>query len=544
MLLPIDEDPFEINADTRTVKIPTSFSKCASVQEDANAEMIVFTIDRFFDFTDLDTCQICVQWITPEGKEGLSLIDVRDLETFPGKIRFGWLLTSALTEAAGKIKFAVRFFKKAADDSYTYVFNTLPAEIIIKEGLEFDETEGANNQDVSATTLFKQFITNSQNPSYPIPQSPYYAAPGLDLPAAASLVDNTLTLKAQAITSDLGNIAYAWYYTPSGTTVSTQVEGTDVYEEVNPTSRVKGDVYYTKVGSDDALAYELYTGDIPTTDGTQLYERYTTFTIPDGTEEVVGRYRVEATNTVGDVTLGANTSNPVPSTTCVLPAPAPVQIETDLPTHKFLDSKTNMAALGVGLATDSANPVHSYSWSYSDTDATLQTDVESKGTAFSIDADAAGWYQLTVTASLNRKEEVGKSIICRVTALPKAPVPVLYYKVADALEFEPVTEDVDTTKDNPLGTLVTLKVETGLENATALESDKVEYIWQVQTADGSFRDIDVLDAENDGILAGGLGTSELIVRTQVNSYNYRCVVKNTIEKETVEATTPVSFTVV
>ena len=58
ILLPLDEDPFEINANTRTIKVPASFSKCASVQEDANAEMIVFTIDRYFDFVDLNTCDI------------------------------------------------------------------------------------------------------------------------------------------------------------------------------------------------------------------------------------------------------------------------------------------------------------------------------------------------------------------------------------------------------------------------------------------------------------------------------------------------------
>ena len=65
-LLPLDETPFIINANTRTITIPQEFSKCGAVKGDNFCEVATFVIDRYFDFKDLADTTIVVQWINAD----------------------------------------------------------------------------------------------------------------------------------------------------------------------------------------------------------------------------------------------------------------------------------------------------------------------------------------------------------------------------------------------------------------------------------------------------------------------------------------------
>jgi hypothetical protein len=138
-MIPSDEKPFEINANTRTVLVPADFAKCAGVVGDNMCEIITFTVDRYFDYVDLATTTICVQWKTPTST-GISHIGLRDLTTVSGKMRFGWPLTNKLTETAGNIVFAVKFFKTESDKT-VYVLNTTPATIPIKDSLNLNSND-------------------------------------------------------------------------------------------------------------------------------------------------------------------------------------------------------------------------------------------------------------------------------------------------------------------------------------------------------------------------------------------------------------------
>ena len=61
--LPLDEPMFEINANTRAISIPNDFrSNGLSVQGDHLAETVFFSIDRYFDFTDLSGADIAINW--------------------------------------------------------------------------------------------------------------------------------------------------------------------------------------------------------------------------------------------------------------------------------------------------------------------------------------------------------------------------------------------------------------------------------------------------------------------------------------------------
>ena len=229
-MIPSDEEPFVIDANARTISIPAAFNKCAGVVGDNMCEIVTFTIDRYFDYVDLATAEICVQWSTVDG-EGISHIGLRDLETVPGKIRFGWPLTGELTKKAGNVTFAVRFFIKD-QDKFVYLLNTLSTSITIRPTLILTNP---NVDPHDATSEFGKFIQNSENPTYPTPAPVYFNnKPGLNLlPQAKIDANDQLKMRAQAVVSDNGHIVYNWYFKenakPDADTVAYNKES--VYDE-------------------------------------------------------------------------------------------------------------------------------------------------------------------------------------------------------------------------------------------------------------------------------------------------------------------------
>ena len=225
MMIPLDEQTegiFKINANDRTIAIPAQFNKCAGVQNDNFCEIAVFTIDRYFDFQDLNETQICIQWINANGQEGISHICLRDIETFPGKLRFGWPLTTKITEYAGPVQFAVRFYVSREDKEnntkITYVLNTLQHTITIKPTLNINElSDNVITENISGD-IFNYVVKNSQNPSFEIPLTPLFREPGKELVTVAAIneTDDSLTLEAQAVASDRGIISYDWKFIPAG----------------------------------------------------------------------------------------------------------------------------------------------------------------------------------------------------------------------------------------------------------------------------------------------------------------------------------------
>lgn len=137
VILPIDEELFEINANTREIKVPDTFKKIAGVEGDQVAEVIYFSIDRYFDTMDLNNQNIYIEWYGPDGEDGISEEFVRDISK-KDKIIFGWALHEEITQKAGQVEFAVRFYSKDEDGNVEYSLRTLPQRITISKGLEMD----------------------------------------------------------------------------------------------------------------------------------------------------------------------------------------------------------------------------------------------------------------------------------------------------------------------------------------------------------------------------------------------------------------------
>lgn len=514
LLLPLDEEVFEINANARTITVPPNFKKYGvSIQGDEIAETLLFKIDRFFDYMDLDMTDIYVQWTNPLKEEGASKIIMRDSESEPGKILFGWPLTSKITKVAGPLKFSVRFFKRDSEtQSVTYSFNTQTQVVTVHPALQPELNSEASVDD--ASELFAQAIKNSPSSVGTPAKEPYFTTPGTDLPKQAYLENNVLSLSVQAITEDTGVISYKWYYQKlqeDGTVKTVEIVPKNDYRPTTDTSRNPKKIYYVEE-STAPTAHSIYTGEIPNENVT-IKERFSTYEILDGEDQVIGTYYVEAENRAG------RSSSYKKSTYCEVPGPKELSFTTDLNPTTFIEDTG--VTLTVATKTDNERIDVGYIWKMSsESDTAEKTVIEGKtGASLVVDSTAPGWYQVTAVGTLNRATLETESVICKVTEHPVAPV-----------ILSPVE---DTTIDAVAGTNVELVV-TVEDLGGALKSDKVEYVWMFGKPD---EEPEVL-AEEDEKIVSGFGTNKLIVKsaTDGSTHFYYCVVKNILSGETKETT--------
>ena len=139
-ILPIDENLFEIDANTREITIPDEFKKNGvSVQSDEISEVLYFRIDRFFDMEDLTNEDIFIEWRAPNGIEGVSMPWAIDVESQPGYIIFGWPLSSEITAVPGNVTFSVRFYRfQEEEHTLQYSLSTLTNSVVIKPGIALE----------------------------------------------------------------------------------------------------------------------------------------------------------------------------------------------------------------------------------------------------------------------------------------------------------------------------------------------------------------------------------------------------------------------
>ena len=132
--LPVDEEVFKIDANSRKITIPSDFAANGlSVQGDHLAETVFFSIDRYFDYMDLNNCNIRINWKIGD-VSGQSVNFSKSVDAEPGKIIFGWPVAKDLTGKSGTLSFAVEFYIER-DNVISYSLNTLISTINIKEGL-------------------------------------------------------------------------------------------------------------------------------------------------------------------------------------------------------------------------------------------------------------------------------------------------------------------------------------------------------------------------------------------------------------------------
>lgn len=304
-ILPATEETFNIDANSRKISIPDNFAKYGvGVQGDEIAEILYFAIDRYFDAMDLAEMDIIVQWkhsADNEVPESLSATYKKSLTLQPGKIVFGWPITGEMTERAGNIQFSIRFYRRQ-NNELIYSFSTLPAQIKIQSGLDFELTTDSINNAINRNSQIYNNLRNSvpANVDYVV-AAPTFEARWVQLEGSTELVpaenkeyDLPITLAAKAgfaanVEGEIsGNgLAYSWYR--EGTAES--LGGENKYKEAQSGEYDNNkEIYYV---IEDGVYQPYYSDGNPFDDENvdKVYVRYSDFT-----PTMAGTYYVKATN--------------------------------------------------------------------------------------------------------------------------------------------------------------------------------------------------------------------------------------------------------
>lgn len=448
VFLPLDENEFKINLEDRSIIVPSSFSKQVSVQSDQLAETIIFSVDRYFDYMDLANTNIYVQWQNAAGEKSATRIFMIDLDT-PDKIRFAWPISDAITKQFGKIHFSVRFFRINEQDKMIYSLNTTEYSFNIapahQESLNLDEYEeqaGLFNNVIINSLFADKGISLPQPPSFidvtslfkidetEIVEGEDVAWENLVPVTEANLAEDTLTLCAEANTIDNGDLIYTWYYLDNAEgAIYVDVAEDDRYtigtkmikfaaprnekDEIDwSLTYIPGQRYYE---SNDPIS-AVRVANVKESNAEYLYRRFSTLTInkdPDGAH-VIGKYFVKAENKIQVVN-----PNPANSSECVLPAPVPVTIITDLQaTKNFLEGEEGNETCVLAVEnTQHGIDVINYTW-YKD-----GVDLKVEDATASYTATTPGYYSVSITSAANRETtDPTPSAMAKVTKHPVAPV--------------------------------------------------------------------------------------------------------------------------
>lgn len=560
LLIPLEEPAFEINANTRKIKAP----QITTVQNDQLAEMVVFTIDRYFDYMDLasDDMNIYVQWTLPSGKNSASEVTEYIDTTIPGKIRIGWPLQKEITAEAGDVYYSVRFWKEAninGEMTIVYSFNTLPEKFTVSKALQVNINDINDICRPHHENLFVRAIKNSQlTDDGPIPATPSFGEPGENLTKETALENDVLRLRAQAVVADAGTPDYTWYFTPAkdngvfkagvryayGESKAYSETGEEItlpgfaslgFEE-NDLTDLNNPVYVKIVPKDGKLDaftqyYELKEGNyVPYTsatgtveEGVTLYERYTTLKTTETNKVVAGVYQVSAQN----VFASGKESVEAFSNTCTLVGPSAISFVTDLP-ETYVMTGTN-DRLSVVANAQPAGTQMSYVWEYSATSAEDGFEVVADANENVLTIENAGWYKVTVTASLNKEHESNVSSVCKVIGMPIKPV--IAYGASAKQELN--ADGIPVWNTGREDATFTLDVEvTNSDKFTQLNSEEIVYVWSVSSDLGN-------DLSAFGVDPANTNKDELVIMNPKdgNACNFYCKVINKLAGKEEESET-------
>ena len=443
LILPLapDEEIFEIRANSRKIIVPDSFATNGlGVQGDELAEIVYFSIDRYFDIIDLYDKEIFVQWEAPPapgsppnatGDRGLSVTINKTLSYEAGKVVFGWPITSDITKYPGNVKFAVRFYERGTDSDgktiLTYSFSTLNAMAKINPALDFiinDESQ------ITAAIVNKNNLiyTNLRNSS----------AIGVDVPAVIPTFDLSnftpdptkeydvgVTLSGRAYFTEgddengMGIISYSWERKDKENRIYLIEDNPKYMEVAADEKRNKNDVYFTL----NSLTgkYEMYQGQLPADTGITVYKLYATHTPSEA-----GYYYLIAKNRAGQGNEELAKSDPW----LIAFAKAPV---FEYPTGKnvLMTQQEDGNYILAELKIDTAAPDHgqlTYQWQ--ETVNNVLKDIPGATSNVLSNITKEGLYNLRVTNAKNNDTITVNSESIRVSQPPQ-PVTIAGYYVDD-----------------------------------------------------------------------------------------------------------------
>ena len=417
IILPLDEEKFFIDGNSRKITVPQAFTKNGvGVQGDHYAEYIYFEIDRYFENIDFGSPSITavVEFIDANQQKHFTKAWIKYTDEKSSKVTIGWPITQDVTSKAGPIKFSVRLFELEGN-SYKRSFGTLIGQLVVNPSLDFaiskaeiDNIQGKLDADVEGEVLRRMINSPAADYSADKVVSPvflfrYKEGTGATDSCTADAGD---VLNVQAIAP--GSVTYSWFKDKDETI--TTLEAKLVYKKLE-TFKENIPIYENK-GTQEAPVYRLAdVSEESFTKGGPYYESYSEYTLPSSKDgetmsDITGTYRCVAQNNMYGFSRSSDDAHNIPEgrteADCKIGSvvvPGPTAFGDD---SKMLPEKIEIVdgdSLTVGVTGATAKDRDTYTWNFKGDDGNSR-DIAITGNTCSL-LDIEGIYTASVTRTRN-----------------------------------------------------------------------------------------------------------------------------------------------
>lgn len=439
IILPLDEEKFSIDGNSRKITVPQAFTKNGvGVQGDHYAEYIYFEIDRYFENIDFGSPSITavVEFIDANQQKHFTKAWIKYTDEKSSKVLIGWPITQDVTSKAGSIKFSVRLFELDGN-SYKRSFGTLIGQLVVNPSLDFaiskaeiDNIQGNLNDDVENEVLRRMIDSPAADYSKDKVVSPvflfrYKEGVGPNDSCSADAGD---VLKVQAIAP--GSVTYSWFKD------KTPITAERVYKQL--TAFKENVLIYENKGTDEAPVYRLADVSEETfAKGGPYYESYSEYILPSSKDgetmsDITGTYRCVAQNNMYGFSRSSDDTLNIPEGwtaddckigSVVVPGPTPFSDLKSLEGNVEISNGGHLE-VNAGGATEKDSDI--YAWKFVRDGSTDEEKIATIGNTCNF-LNAEGIYSASVTRTRNgAKSEPQKLGICHAY---RKPQPVEFIRI-------------------------------------------------------------------------------------------------------------------
>lgn len=417
IILPLDEEKFFIDGNSRKIAVPQAFTKNGvGVQGDHYAEYIYFEIDRYFENIDFGSPSITavVEFIDANQQKHFTKAWIKYTDEKSSKIIIGWPITQDVTSKAGSIKFSVRLFELEGN-SYKRSFGTLIGQLVVNPSLDFaiskaeiDNIQGDLTKDVEDEVLRRMINSPAADYSAEKVVSPvflfrYKEGVGATDSCTADAGD---VLSVQAIAP--GSITYSWYKDKDK--ITTTLEAKPVYRKLETFK--ENVLIYENKGTEEAPVYRLADVSEETfANGGPYYESYSEYTLPSSKDgetmsDITGTYRCVAQNNMYGFSRSSDQAHNIPEGwtdndckigSVVVPGPTAFGDDSTMLSGKI--EIVDGGSLTVGVTGATVKDRDTYTWNFAGDDGNNK-DIATTGNTCTL-LDIEGIYTASVTRTRN-----------------------------------------------------------------------------------------------------------------------------------------------
>ena len=439
IILPLDEEKFFIDGNSRKITVPQAFVKNGvGVQGDHYAEYIYFEIDRYFENIDFGSPSITavVEFIDANQQKHFTKAWIKYTDEKSSKVLIGWPITQDVTSKAGPIKFSVRLFELEGN-SYKRSFGTLIGQLVVNPSLDFaiskaeiDNIQGKLDADVEGEVLRRMINSPAADYSKDKVVSPVFLfryKEGVG-PNDLCNADAGDVLKVQAIAP--GSVTYSWFKD------KTPITAERVYKQL--TAFKENVLIYENKGTDEAPVYRLADVSEETfATGGPYYESYSEYILPSSKDgetmsDITGTYRCVAQNNMYGFSRSSDDAHNIPEgrtdEDCIIGSvvvPGPTAFGDDSTTLSEKVEIVEGGSLTVGVTGATAKDRDTYTWNFTGDDGNSR-DIATTGNTCSL-LDIEGIYTASVTRT--RNGAVSEPKVLGSCHAYKKPQPVKFIRI-------------------------------------------------------------------------------------------------------------------